>query len=139
MKKRFYHRMWLKIAIRFKRMFDPRSIESITRTERDAIYIFNTLTKDPGSELYIHPSYDKYYIKSPKTGIFVTITTHHPEISIINHVYGYNVKLSIRAMNGMVKIFLKEVEKRRLHMENEYTSNIEHSINNIAKTIKERL
>ena len=139
MKKRFYHRLWLKIGIKFKRMFDPHSIESITKTERDAIYIFNTLTHDPGSELFMHPSYDKYYIKSAKTGIFVTITTHHPEISIINHVYGYNVKLSNRAMNGMIKTFLKEVEKRRLKMESEYTDNIQHSINNIAKTIKERL
>jgi hypothetical protein len=137
MKTLFSKRILTKISIWFKRKFNH--IEQLSNTERAAVYIFTTLSKDHNSELYANPYNEKYYIKSLTTGIFVTITKHHPEISIINHVYGYTIKLSNRTIDSMVKTFLIEVDKRRLQMENEYKSNIEHSISNIAKTIKEKL
>jgi hypothetical protein len=87
----------------------------------------------------MHPSGDKFYLKSPKMGIFLTISGNLSEISIINHVYGYNVKVGSRALKSITKSFMEEVEKRRLQMESEYTENIQHSLSNLAKTIKERI
>jgi len=140
MRNPFRKRTLTKISIWFKRRFNPQEFEEVTRTERDSINIFNALVKHKDSDLLIHPSSCKYYIKSPKTGIFITISTSMPaEISIINHVYGYNVKISNRVLKNMEKIFYDEVNKRRLAMENEYKSNIQHSLSHIAQTIKERL
>lgn len=139
MKKLFRNKRLVKIAIWFNQKFNPQAFERITKTERDALLIFNALIKHYDSDLLIHPSHDKYYVKSQKTGIFITISTYQPEISIINHVYGYNVKISNRVLNNMVKTFISEVENRRLQMENEYKNNIQHSLNHIAITIKERL
>lgn len=139
MKKYFLKRVLRKVYLWFTRKFNPQQFEHVTRTERDALMIFNTLVHHQDSDLLIRPSYDKYYIKSNKTGIFITLSTYSPEISIINHVYGYNVKISNRVARNMEKTFVNEVEKRRLKMENEYKDNIEHSLNHIAVTIKERL
>lgn len=122
-----------------KKFFSPNDFEEITKTERDAISIFNILVKNSKSELLIYPADDKYYIKSADAGIFIMLSTNQSEISIINHVYGYNVRLGHRALSSMTKTFLNEVEKRRTQMEQEYTSNIQHSLNHITKTIKERL
>ena len=139
MKNPFRKRTLTKIAFWFKRKFSPHEFEKVTRTERDSIYIFNTLVKHEDSDLLIHPSGHKYYIKSPKTGIFITVSTSTPEISIINHVYGYNVRISPRVLKNMEKIFYTEVNKRRLDMEEEYKNNIQHSLTHIAQTNKERL
>jgi hypothetical protein len=140
MKPKFLRRANTKLGLWFKKKFSPKDCSEISKTERDAMIIFNTLVNDPGSELFIHPANTKFYIKSAKTGIFLTMSSSVAnEISIINHVYGYNVKTSDRVIKNLTKIFLAEVEKRRMDMENEYLGNIEHSIHTIAKTIKERL
>jgi hypothetical protein len=39
----------------------------------------------------------------------------------------------------MERLFYTEVDKRRIDMEAEYNNNIEHSLNHIAQTIKDRL
>lgn len=129
----------IKFKIWFIKKYLPYDYSDISKTERDTIRIFNTLVSHPTSELLTDPLSDKYYIKSAKTGIFITIDVRLTEISIINHVYGYNVKISNRTMRGMRTTILTEIEKRRYKLEEEYKSNIQHSLNHIAKTIKERL
>jgi hypothetical protein len=128
-----------KFKIWFSKKYLPYDYGDISKTERDVIRIFNTLVSHPSSELLTDPLSDKYYIKSVKTGIFVTISIRANEISIINHVYGYNVKISNRTMRGMQNTALMEIERRRSKLEKEYQSNIQHSLNHIAKTVKERL
>lgn len=139
MKHRFFKRKLTKLSIWFKKKFNPHDFEKITKTERDVTLIFNALVHHPESDLLIRPGNDKYYIKSNKSGIFITVSSYLSEISIINHVYGYNVKISSRVLKNLEMIFMKEVEKRRLNMEEEYKSNIQHSLDHIARTIKERL
>lgn len=143
MKAIFPKRNFTKLSIWWKSKFNPFKFEPITKTERESIIIFNTLVKHSASELLMHPDRDKYYIKSEVTGIFITLTSvgtrNTTEISIINHIYGYNVKLGQRASEMMIKTFLTEVNRRRLQMEDDYNHNIQHSLHYIAKTIKERL
>lgn len=132
--KKFYRRslIWL------NKIFQSESNKNVSKTEREVISIFNMLVNHSDSELLIHPG-EKYYIKSNKAGIFVTLSKRDREISIINHVYGYNVSLSERVLFGLLKTFMNEVENRRIKMEYEYKNNIQHSLSIIAKTIKERL
>jgi hypothetical protein len=138
MKKLSLNRILRRTNIWINRKIKPKENRMTTKTEREAISIFNNLVKHPESELLIHPA-EKYYIKSHKVGIFITLSRRDQEISIINHVYGYNVGLSERVLNIMLKTFTDEVENRRIKMEEEYTNNIQHSLSIIAKTIKERL
>lgn len=120
-------------------MFSLREVEKITKMERNITFIFNALVHHAESDLLIRPGGDKFYVKSNKSGIFITVSSYLREISIINHVYGYNVKISPRVLKHLELIFTKEVEKRRLIMENEYKNNIQYSLDHIANTIKERL
>jgi hypothetical protein len=138
MKKVSLSRVKRKLLIWINRRILPKEVKQLTRTERESFSIFSNLVKHSESELLINPV-GKYYIKSPKVGIFITLDTHNREISIINHVYGYNVGLNERLLNRMESIFKDEVENRRVRMEEEYTKNIQHSLSIIAKTIKERL
>lgn len=139
MKKTAIKRLKLKTAIWFKKMFSPRDFASLSKSERDSFAIFITLVSDKNSELYIHPVSDKYYIKSQSTGIFITLSNTESEISIINHVYGYNVKIGPRVLKNMNKVFINQIDKRRRELEEEYKNNIQHSLSQIAKTIKERI
>lgn len=100
---------------------------------------FIALVKDPDGDLLIHPSRHKYYVKSLKTGIFITVVPSTLEFFIINHIYGYNVKVSNRILKNMERIFYIEIDKRRLSMEEEYKKNIQHSLTQISQTLKERL
>jgi len=139
MKRLSYSRLITKLGISFSKIVNPRDFETLTKTERECVLIFNTLVKHHNSKLYIGSLYDKYYIKSKDTGIFITLSKKNSEISIINHVYGYNVKLSPRSLKGMVNLFSNEIDKRINQMEEDYTNNIQHSLHHITKTIKKRI
>jgi hypothetical protein len=136
--KRYWSRFFKRISISCKKRLSPHDFK-IGKAERDVMIIFNTLIHHNESELLMHPSGDKFYLKSPKMGIFLTISGNLSEISIINHVYGYNVKIGSRVLKNITSSFMEEVEKRRLQMEKEYNENIQHSLSNLAKTIKERI
>ena len=136
--KRYWSKSFTKISIWIKKRLSPHNFK-IDKAERDVMIIFNTLVRHNESELLMHPSGDKFYLKSPKMGIFLTISGNLSEISIINHIYGYNVKVGPRVLKNITNAFTQEVEKRRLQMEKEYNENIQHSLSNLAKTIKERI
>lgn len=125
----------LKVAM--YRMFNRDVSNKISRQERYAVIIVNQLLSYAGSDVLLHPSMDRYYIKCEPLGMFVVIDTVSNEVSIINHVYSYHVKMSKRAMSIVTDNFIEETEKRRIAMEKEYTSNIQFSLrtvsNNIAK------
>ena len=80
---------------------------------------------------------DRYYIKCEPLGMFVVINMGTSEVSIINHVYSYHVKMSKRAMSTVTDNFIAETEKRRLAMEKEYTSNIQFSLRTVSNNIME--
>lgn len=104
--------------------------------ERYAAIIVSKLLADNGNELLLHPSLHKFYIKSELNKIFLVCSSSPNEVTIINHVYCYNVKLGERAYTNIYDRFVREVEKRRQSMEDEYTSNIQFSLMGVANNIK---
>jgi hypothetical protein len=60
------------------------------------------------------------------------------QISIVNHVYGYNVPLSQKTEKMLTETFIEEVEKRRNQMEDEYKNNVQHSLQAIIKKLNEK-
>lgn len=110
---------------------------SINREERYAQIITRKLLRSSDAELMISPTDGKYYIKANQGDIFVVICIDGREssISIINHKYKYKVALNARAAENIESWFIQEVECRRREMELEFTSNVEHSLYNIAMNI----
>lgn len=108
----------------------------ISKEERYAIIISLKLIKEKSNELKAHTKKDKYYIKSSDKRMFVVFELQpNNEITIINHVYCYNVKLSERSANMIYKKFAEEYEKRIQQMEYEYMSNIQHSLQKVNESL----
>jgi hypothetical protein len=57
------------------------------------------------------------------------------KITIVNHHYSYNIDLTYKAYDRLLKTFDNQVEIRRQVMEDEIRSNVKHSLTNIYKNI----
>jgi len=77
----------------------------------------------------------RYFVKNERSQILVIF--RDGEASVINHVYGYNVKISPKTFKSLYTIFVTEVEIRRDRLEEEYRQNMQHSLNNIISTMEE--
>jgi hypothetical protein len=108
--------------------------EEIYHAEREASSICRYLLKDPDSEVLSSPLSQKFYLKSDKKRMLLVLDSYG--ISIVNHVYGYNVQLSKKMHQIIEDEFLAEIDSRRVKMEEEYKSNIKHSLQYIAKSLK---
>lgn len=127
--KRIVQRFGLKIH----KAMNPVDRQQISDAEYEAFAIFRKMLKDTENELLTSPLSGKYYLKSDAQSMLLILG--NGQLSIVNHVYGYNVPLSQRTERKMHDAFLEEVEQRRSEMEAEFTANIKHSL----KTIINRL
>ena len=125
-----------KVGIRFTRMMNPLDREVLSNSERDASAIFRKLIKDPESELLTSPLSGKYYLKSPDKDMLLVLGNGN--LSIVNHVYGYDVRLSQKAEKKLTETFLNEVQERRKKMEEEYSQNVQHSLKTIIEKLHEK-
>lgn len=104
-----------------------------SRYESDCFSICNKLISMEDSILLMTPLSNKRYIKNDSHGIFITIDGN--VINVINHKYSYTVVVSEKTKQQIVDLFNDVVEKQRLKMEEEITSNIKHSLKTIIKTL----
>lgn len=125
-----------KVGIKFSRMMNPIDREILSNSERDASAIFRKLLKDQESELLTSPLSGKYYLKSPDKDMLLVLGNGN--LSIVNHVYGYDVRLSQKAEKKLTETFLNEVENRRRKMEEEYSRNVQHSLKTIIEKLHEK-
>lgn len=125
--KRFFKRIYIK--------FLSNRTPSFTKEERSVIIIVNKLINDKSTEMNIHPNHQKYYIKSDDRKIWVVFELQPNEITIINHIYCYNIKLSERSTKCIESNLIDEISKRRDTMEKEFMQNIRHSLEIISKQI----
>ena len=129
-------RITQKIGIKFYRIMNPLNCSKIEESERETASIFRKLLKDPESELLTSPLSGKYYIRTRDKSMLLVLG--HNQISIVNHVYGYNVPLSQKSERMLTETFIEEVEKRRNQMEDEYKNNVQHSLKSIIKKLNEK-
>ena len=109
--------------------------EEVYHAEREASAICRHLLKDPDTEVLSSPLSQKFYLKSDKRSMLLVLDSYG--ISIVNHVYGYNVQLSRKMHKIIEDSFLAEIDSRRIKMEEEYKSNVQHSLQYIAKSLKD--
>lgn len=115
-----------------RHMFDPKHSTKISKEERYFMIIVTHLLKSKNSELLMVPDMNKFYIKSDDGTLFIIIDLLMNEGIAINHVFGYNIKLSPRVSLYVYDKFIHEVEIRRNNMENEYRNNIQNSLHAVV-------
>ena len=116
--------------------FNRGGTVKFTNRERSAVIIIKSLLSDIETDLLLHPSENKFYIKSDKEKIFAVFSNSPNEIDItVDKVLCFNVRLCERCYDRIHDMFVEEVEKRRMAMEAEYTQNIQYSLMNIAQTV----
>ena len=127
-------RFFQKIGIRFIRMMNIDRVKGMTEAEREAGGILRKLMADEETELLTSPTTGKYYIKCNRRSMLLVLGDG--ELSIINHVYGYNVHLAQRVENLFRDQFLDEIENRRESMESEFRNSVKHSLKEIYKNLE---
>lgn len=120
-----------KIFLSIKKKLLPSLGERITKSERYAIMAALNLMKLPDTELTIHPSKDKYYIKSGDDKVWIKIDNYPPNVTIVNHKFQYDIKFSERAMSILQDRFIEVTENRRDRVEKMFLSNTENSLRSI--------
>jgi hypothetical protein len=125
-------KLLFKFYLRLKERFDPTPPPK--EEEIFCVEICKKLIPRNTSKLTIAPLSNKKYIKSDEQDMFIVI--HERTISLINHVYSYNVFIeSDKLYNEVINIFDKELEDRRLLLEDEIRSNIKHSLKSILDKV----
>jgi hypothetical protein len=77
---------------------------------------------------------EKRYIKNG--GYFVVI--NQEGIKVVNHVYGYDVRLYGRKFNNIKNMFDQRLDHDRLEMEQEMIDNIKHSLDLVLENLKSK-
>ncbi len=120
---------WSISAIRLLQVPEKKS-----EYERDAVNICKKLIKLSDSVLLLTPISGKRYITHETQQISIILSAS--SIQIINHTYSYTVFLGDKQWQKLIDVFNEEVEDRRKVLEEEITSNIKHSLQNILVNIK---
>jgi hypothetical protein len=120
---------WSISAIRLVQVPEKKS-----EYERDAVNICKKLIKLSDSVLLLTPISGKRYITHETQQISIILSAS--SIQIINHTYSYTVFLGDKQWQKLIDVFNEEVEDRRKVLEEEITSNIKHSLQNILVNIK---
>ena len=126
-----------RIKHRLKTLFIGSRNLKIEREERYLMIIVRKLLNSQESELLMVPDMSKFDIKSENNGIFVVADFNTNVASVINHKFGYDIKMkNARVLKYVVGNFTKVVEQRRQEMENEYRGNIQHTLSSVLNNIK---
>jgi hypothetical protein len=122
------HRLYLYLKNKFDPTPEPKEEEIY------AIQICQKLIMSPNSKLTNAPISFKRFIKNDDNNMFIVINSR--TISLINHVYSYNVFIeSFEHYSDICELFDNEMEKRRQELEDEIKNNIQHSLKEILKKV----
>jgi hypothetical protein len=132
-----FKRLSKKISIKVHRMLDPtdRSETRSGEAEKDASVIFRKMIKCQESELLMSPISQKQYVRNDEKRILLILD--NTELTVINHVFSYNIRISQKTNKSLNEAFNIELEKRRLEMEVSFKENVKHSLKTILVKIDE--
>lgn len=122
-----------KIGIFLVKKFHHYGREKLTKTEKEASIVFTKLLLDPKTDLLISPLSSKYYLKNGDKKLLVVLSNMN--ISIINHIFGYDVSIPVYMYERLRSIFNDEVGNRRQKMEDEYRNNVIHNLQKVIKSL----
>jgi hypothetical protein len=130
--KSFFTNILHKIYNRLQSKLDLKP--KITEEEKICQNICIKLIQTEQTKLTIAPISGKRFIKNDEKEMFIVI--HQRVISLINHVYSYNVYIENDSIyKKIIDEFDKELEDTREVLEQEIKSNIKHSLTEILNKI----
>ena len=132
-----FRRLSQKLSIKLLRAFNPLDRERPEKnsSELDAALLFKKMLVKADSELLISPLSGRYFLKNDRKQILIILTEY--ELVVINHVFGYNIKISQKLQRSLYQAFVSEVEQRRTAMENAFRQNVKHSLQSIISQIND--
>jgi hypothetical protein len=119
------------LGIKTYKMFNPKY--TLSEYERECVNICRTLIEKEGTTLLMSPSSGKRYIRSEDNQVFIVIQDRH--VTIVNHMYSYDISVADASYNKIKLMFDNQVENRRTLMENEIRANVKHSLHTIYKSL----
>lgn len=137
--KNFLKRLWKRMYVKYTlwmqyRAFRPK--EEKTQNEAICTAICRKMISHEDSKFMIAPLSEKRYIKNATLNLFVVLEDR--QVSITNHVYHYDVKLSDRDWYKLIRSYNEKTENLRMGYENEIKSQIVHSLSKILDKISEK-
>lgn len=106
----------------------------VSDTEKICMSITRSLIVHSESKFLLAPLSGKRYIKNEEKGLFIIID--RGTISLTNHVYHYDVNLTERNWERLIKMYDGKVETIRQEYEDEIMSQIENSLHIIQDKLK---
>jgi hypothetical protein len=129
-----FKRFFQKIGIFLVKKVNISNRQKLTKTELEAGIVFRKLVKNKNTELLISPYSGKCYLRNNDKNILIVLSSNN--ISIINHIFGYDISIPNHLYENLRNTFNETVEFRRSEMEEEYRSNVRHSIQQVIKSLK---
>ena len=124
---------WLKWNRSYRTDVDNKVLE----TEKMCMSITRSLITNPDSKFLLAPLSGKRYIKNPEKGLFIILD--RGTISLTNHVYHYDVNLTERNWERLIKMYDGKVETIRQEYEDQIMSQIKNSLHTIQDKLKSSL
>ena len=121
---------WLKWNRSYRTDVDNKVLE----TEKMCMSITRSLIIHPDSKFLIAPLSGKRYIKNSEKGLFIILD--RGTISLTNHIYPYDVVISERNWERLIKMYDGKVESIRQEYEDQIMSQTKHSLHIIQDKLK---
>lgn len=130
--KRFFKRWYVYLLI-LNRKYSYESRQPISQTQKMSMSIARKLIGHPDSQFLIAPISGKKYITNSVVDLFIIFDKR--ALSITNHVYHYDIILTDRNWDKIIKMYDNKVEEIRQKVEDQVMSQIEHSLENIIQKV----
>jgi hypothetical protein len=124
-KKQYYK---LRILLR-NSISRPNHIVEQKKYESLCVQVAKSLIRDNSSILVYTPKSVKYYIKNEKLGVYMVICDNI--LSVANHKYSYEIKLTPNNERKLTNSFENELEKRGENYNTEMILQIKDSLNDL--------
>lgn len=129
---RYFKKLRLKLYLRFKKI-TKTDMSLIDKNEVKSSAICRKLISRSDSVFLIAPLSHRRYIKNDALGMFIVLSDSR--INITNHVYNYDVNLSVTVSDKLNRLFDDKVESLRISFETEIKSQIKHSLTTILEKL----
>lgn len=130
--KKFFRKVWFNTILKFKKSFNPSyKLGDVNETTSKVYLICHRVISSPDSILTIAPLTYKRYIRSKDDKLFIIMKEH--SVTIVNHVYSYDITLGSRMMFKLKNRFDSSLEERRMSIEKEVTNNVTNSLDKIIE------
>jgi len=131
--RKLFRRLYVKWRLKTKYKWLQNETK-VSDTETLCLSICRSMISHANSKFLIAPLSMVRYIKNEDLGLFVILDERN--ISITNHVYHYDVKVSQRDWDRITTMYDGKTEKIRKEYEDEIMTQIKFSLKNIHDRIK---